>query len=44
LIEWSGEQLANYKRLVGVEFVDEVPRTASGKALRRVLLERFSAR
>jgi acyl-CoA synthetase (AMP-forming)/AMP-acid ligase II len=44
LIAWSGEQLANYKRLGGVEFVDEIPRTASGKALRRVLLERFTAR
>jgi acyl-CoA synthetase (AMP-forming)/AMP-acid ligase II len=44
LIKWSGEQLANYKRLGGVEFVDEIPRTASGKALRRVLLERFAVR
>ncbi|MCH2172696.1 acyl--CoA ligase [Myxococcota bacterium] len=44
LVEWSGEQLANYKRLMGVEFVEEVPRTASGKALRRVLLERFNER
>ncbi len=43
LIAWSGRQLANYKRLAGVEFVDEIPRTASGKALRRVLLERFIA-
>lgn len=43
LIQWSAEQLANYKRLVGIEFVDAIPRTASGKALRRVLLERFTA-
>jgi acyl-CoA synthetase (AMP-forming)/AMP-acid ligase II len=40
LIEWSGDQLANYKRLGGIEFVGEIPRTPSGKALRRVLLER----
>ena len=44
LITWSGEQLANYKRLAAIEFVDEIPRTASGKALRRVLLERFADR
>jgi acyl-CoA synthetase (AMP-forming)/AMP-acid ligase II len=34
-------QLASYKSPVGIEFVDEIPRTASGKALRRVLVERF---
>ena len=41
LIEWAGERLANYKRLSAVDFVDEIPRTPSGKALRRVLLERY---
>lgn len=37
LIEWVGAQLAGYKRPVAVDFVDEIPRTGSGKALRRVL-------
>ena len=40
LIAYAGERLAGYKRLSGVDFVDEVPRTASGKALRRVLAEK----
>jgi len=44
LITWVGDQLAPYKRLRAVEFVAEIPRTASGKALRRVLLERFEER
>jgi acyl-CoA synthetase (AMP-forming)/AMP-acid ligase II len=43
LIEWAGARLAGYKRLSAVEFVDEIPRTASGKALRRVLVERYLA-
>jgi acyl-CoA synthetase (AMP-forming)/AMP-acid ligase II len=40
LIDFAGEKLANYKRLSGVDFVIEIPRTPSGKALRRVLSER----
>lgn len=42
LIEWAGSRLAGYKRLAAVEFVDEIPRTASGKTLRRVLAERYA--
>jgi acyl-CoA synthetase (AMP-forming)/AMP-acid ligase II len=37
---WADEQLAPYKRLVAVEVLDELPRTMTGKLLRRVLLER----
>ena len=34
------EQMAPYKVPVAVEFIDEVPRSASGKALRRMLRDR----
>jgi long-chain acyl-CoA synthetase len=37
------EQLAGYKRIRHVVVVDEVPRLPSGKALRRVLKERWLA-
>jgi acyl-CoA synthetase (AMP-forming)/AMP-acid ligase II len=43
LIERVKRQLASYKSPVRIDFVDEIPRTASGKALRRVLVERFGA-
>jgi len=35
------DQLASYKRLSALHVVDEIPRLASGKVLRRVLRERF---
>jgi acyl-CoA synthetase (AMP-forming)/AMP-acid ligase II len=41
LIERVRSRLASYKSPARIEFVDEIPRTASGKALRRVLVERF---
>ena len=38
IIEWLKAKVANHKRLRGgVRFVDEVPKSASGKILRRVL-------
>lgn len=40
--EWASAQLAPYKRLVGVVVLDEIPRTASGKGLRRVLSEKLA--
>ena len=43
LIERVKRALASYKSPVAIEFVDEIPRTASGKALRRVLVERWLA-
>jgi acyl-CoA synthetase (AMP-forming)/AMP-acid ligase II len=43
LIDRVKRQLASYKSPVRIDFVDEIPRTASGKALRRVLVERFGA-
>ena len=40
LAEYVEAQVAPYKRLVAIEVVDELPRTMTGKLLRRVLLER----
>ena len=43
LVAYAAERLAGYKRLAAVEFVPEIPRTASGKALRRVLAEKAAS-
>ena len=40
LIAFVKERLSDYKRVREVEFIDKVPRTASGKILRRELAER----
>ena len=38
ITKWLGERVASHKRLRGgVRFVDEIPKSASGKILRRVL-------
>ena len=37
------EQLASYKRVTHLVFVDEIPRLPSGKALRRTLKEQWLA-
>lgn len=40
--EWVRERVAPHKRLEGgVEFVEEIPKSASGKILRRVLRDRL---
>lgn len=44
IIAWMGERAAPHKRLAAVEIVDAVPKSASGKILRRVLVERERAR
>jgi acyl-CoA synthetase (AMP-forming)/AMP-acid ligase II len=36
---WVADRVAPYKRLRGVRFVDQVPRSPTGKLLRRVLVE-----
>jgi acyl-CoA synthetase (AMP-forming)/AMP-acid ligase II len=36
---WVAERVAPYKRLRGVRFVDQVPRSPTGKLLRRLLVE-----
>jgi acyl-CoA synthetase (AMP-forming)/AMP-acid ligase II len=39
---WSKENLSKYKWLRGgIEVVDEIPKTPTGKVLRRVLVERY---
>ncbi|CAK4026348.1 related to 4-coumarate- ligase 2 [Lecanosticta acicola] len=41
IIKWTAERVANHKRLRGgVRFIDEIPKSASGKILRRLLKER----
>ena len=44
LIEFVKGRIADYKRVREVEFIDKVPRTASGKILRRELAERERAK
>lgn len=39
ILAWVAERVAPYKRLQAVRFVDEIPRTPSGKLLRRALAE-----
>lgn len=40
LLAWAGQHLATYKRPKEVVFVPELPRSANGKLLRRLLRER----
>jgi acyl-CoA synthetase (AMP-forming)/AMP-acid ligase II len=39
LMDWVARRVAPYKRIRAVRFVASIPRTASGKILRRVLIE-----
>jgi acyl-CoA synthetase (AMP-forming)/AMP-acid ligase II len=43
LIAWAAERSAPYKRLAAARFADALPRTPSGKLLRRLLREREPA-
>jgi acyl-CoA synthetase (AMP-forming)/AMP-acid ligase II len=40
LMSWVAERVAPYKRIRAVEFVDHIPKSPSGKILRRVLRDR----
>jgi acyl-CoA synthetase (AMP-forming)/AMP-acid ligase II len=40
LIRWVADRVAPYKRVRRVEFVDEIPKSPSGKIVRRTLIER----
>jgi acyl-CoA synthetase (AMP-forming)/AMP-acid ligase II len=40
LMEWAGEQVAPQKRIRLVEVTEEIPKSPSGKILRRVLMDR----
>ena len=45
IIDWFNARVAKHKILRGgVRFVDEIPKTASGKIMRRVLKERAARR
>jgi acyl-CoA synthetase (AMP-forming)/AMP-acid ligase II len=44
LMEYVGERVATFKRVREVEFMDEIPKNASGKLLRRLLREREGAK
>jgi O-succinylbenzoate-CoA ligase len=41
VLEWSTTRLARFKLPKAVRFVDEIPRNPAGKALKRLLRERF---
>ncbi len=41
VLAWCNGKLARYKQPKSVQFVDEIPRNASGKALKRILRDRF---
>jgi acyl-CoA synthetase (AMP-forming)/AMP-acid ligase II len=43
LIDYVAERVAPYKKVRRIEFVDEIPKSASGKILRRVLREQHGA-
>ncbi|PXY27954.1 AMP-binding protein [Prauserella muralis] len=40
LLAWVAERVAPYKKIRDVEFVDEIPKSPTGKILRRVLKDR----
>ena len=41
IVDWLNEKVANHKRLRGgVRFIEEIPKSASGKILRRVLKDK----
>ncbi len=44
LMAWIAERVAPHKRIRHLEFTDQIPKSASGKILRRVLVDRERAR
>jgi acyl-CoA synthetase (AMP-forming)/AMP-acid ligase II len=44
IMDFVARRVASYKKLRRVEFTDQIPKSASGKILRRVLVERERAR
>jgi acyl-coenzyme A synthetase/AMP-(fatty) acid ligase len=43
LLDYVAERVAPYKKLRRIEFVEEIPKSASGKILRRVLRDQYGA-
>jgi len=44
IMGWVAERVAPHKRVRHIEFVDQIPKSASGKILRRVLMDMDKAR
>jgi acyl-CoA synthetase (AMP-forming)/AMP-acid ligase II len=44
IMDFVSAQVAPYKKIRFIEFIDQIPKSASGKILRRVLVERDRAR
>jgi acyl-CoA synthetase (AMP-forming)/AMP-acid ligase II len=44
LMSWVSERVPSFKKIRRVEFIDAIPRSASGKILRRVLVEQERSR
>jgi fatty-acyl-CoA synthase len=44
LVSYVRERIAHYKAPKSVDFVEEIPRSATGKLVKRVLTERYAAR
>jgi long-chain acyl-CoA synthetase len=42
LLQWANDQLGKTQRLASLEFIDELPRSAIGKVLKRELRDRFA--
>jgi acyl-coenzyme A synthetase/AMP-(fatty) acid ligase len=40
LMAWAAERVAPYKKVRMIEFIDVIPKSATGKILRRELVER----
>jgi acyl-CoA synthetase (AMP-forming)/AMP-acid ligase II len=40
IMSWVAERVAPHKRIRHLEFIDQIPKSASGKILRRVLMDR----
>jgi acyl-CoA synthetase (AMP-forming)/AMP-acid ligase II len=44
IMGWVAQRVAPHKRIRHLEFIDQVPKSASGKILRRVLIDRDTSR
>jgi long-chain acyl-CoA synthetase len=44
IIAYVRERIAHYKAPKSVDFVDELPRSATGKLVKRVLIDRYTQR
>jgi len=44
VIAFVAERVAPYKKVRAVEFIEQIPKSASGKILRRALIQRASQR